>query len=453
VVGPQEQIETISIGPDDDVEERRNAIIAAVERVDTGDGVAILSDMFGGTPSNLGISVMRRSGVELLAGLSLPMLVKIAKVRGDEVSLKEAVEAAKEAGQRYVTIASEVLNESEIKTRRTRPASDRTIAQRPAAFRFALRGYKIDALPEVPEVVDADVADSLYSELFNKANVLKRRLAETNSDKRVQDTIQRLIDALADRFDRVRPGVLLSRSRSVEADRNAFDSEEGRRELFPGAFSMLDDVWLSAQDLLAVYPIVRKIESERLALAIQQDQNLISEIRAETDQIKDAAAESSDAVTVNGVAALRENDPEINQARNLQVRTNVIADQLLVIRNFCSEVFRAVRDAGTDAGILMGHSLKVAGQELKTVGQDSWKQVRENLPIGVGKAARVLPLVALVGLLAKISMPVAGLATLVRGFKPIAKAIKEFQESPSRSNVRKKKRRKSKRRVGKNRKS
>ncbi len=109
VVGPQSQIEAITIDPEDDVEERRRDIIAAVKRVDSGDGVAILTDMFGGTPSNLAISVMSQPKVEVLAGINLPMLVKLAKVR-DEWPLAEAVAAAQEAGRKYVTIASRVLN-------------------------------------------------------------------------------------------------------------------------------------------------------------------------------------------------------------------------------------------------------------------------------------------------------------------------------------------------------
>src|ERR1700761_2402984 len=108
VVGPQAQIESVTIGPDDDVEERRKDIIEAVRRVDSGDGVAILTDMFGGTPSNLAISCMSRPKVEVLAGINLPMLVKLAKVR-EERSLPDAIAMAQEAGRKYVTIASRVL--------------------------------------------------------------------------------------------------------------------------------------------------------------------------------------------------------------------------------------------------------------------------------------------------------------------------------------------------------
>ena len=108
VVGPQSQIESVTIGPDDNGEQCRKDIIEAVKRVDSGDGVAILTDMFGGTPSNLAISCMSRPKVEVLAGINLPMLVKLAKVR-EERSLPDAIAMAQEAGRKYVTIASRVL--------------------------------------------------------------------------------------------------------------------------------------------------------------------------------------------------------------------------------------------------------------------------------------------------------------------------------------------------------
>src|SRR5436853_1880529 len=98
VVGPQRQIEAITIGPEDDVEQCRKNILDAVKRVDSGEGVAILTDMFGGTPSNLAISVMSQPKVEVLAGINLPMLIKLAKVR-ETSPLEDAVAAAQEAGR------------------------------------------------------------------------------------------------------------------------------------------------------------------------------------------------------------------------------------------------------------------------------------------------------------------------------------------------------------------
>lgn len=109
VVGPQEQIETICIGPDDDMEQRRQDIIDAVEAVNKDQGVVLLTDMFGGTPSNMAISVMDTERVEVLAGVNLPMLIKLASVRADR-SIAEAVHEACEAGRKYINIASKLLS-------------------------------------------------------------------------------------------------------------------------------------------------------------------------------------------------------------------------------------------------------------------------------------------------------------------------------------------------------
>ena len=110
VVGPQAQIEPICIGPEDRMENRREDIVAAVNRVDTGAGVIILTDMFGGTPSNLAISLLEEGRVEVVAGLNLPMLVKLARVRKD-YNLAKAAAAAQDAGRKYINIASQILGE------------------------------------------------------------------------------------------------------------------------------------------------------------------------------------------------------------------------------------------------------------------------------------------------------------------------------------------------------
>jgi PTS system mannose-specific IIA component len=109
VVGPQENCETVSIGPDDDMQQRRNDILDAVDLVEAGGGVIILTDMFGGTPSNLAISVMQNREVEVIAGVNLPMLVKLARVRDDQ-PIKEAVRIAAEAGRKYINVANDMLD-------------------------------------------------------------------------------------------------------------------------------------------------------------------------------------------------------------------------------------------------------------------------------------------------------------------------------------------------------
>jgi PTS system mannose-specific IIA component len=109
VVGPQTHLETICIGPEDDMERRRADILEAVDHVDSGSGVVLLTDMFGGTPSNLAISVMDHGAVEVIAGVNLPMLIKLASVRADK-SLADAVTDARDAGRKYISVASQVLS-------------------------------------------------------------------------------------------------------------------------------------------------------------------------------------------------------------------------------------------------------------------------------------------------------------------------------------------------------
>ena len=108
VVGPQRAIAAVCIGPDDDMERRRKDILDDIRRVDEGQGAVILTDMFGGTPSNLAISVMDQARVEVIAGVNLPMLVKLASVRA-KVGLGEAVTQAQEAGRKYINVASKLL--------------------------------------------------------------------------------------------------------------------------------------------------------------------------------------------------------------------------------------------------------------------------------------------------------------------------------------------------------
>lgn len=109
VVGPQRNVGAVCIGPDDDMEQRRGEILEAARAVDEGEGVVVLTDMFGGTPSNLAISIMDKAKVEVIAGVNLPMLIKLASVRSTH-ALAEAVAAAQDAGRKYINVASFLLS-------------------------------------------------------------------------------------------------------------------------------------------------------------------------------------------------------------------------------------------------------------------------------------------------------------------------------------------------------
>jgi PTS system mannose-specific IIA component len=110
VVGPQPNVATVCIGPDDDMEQRRLDILQSTAKVDDGAGVVVLTDMFGGTPSNLAISIMDKAKVEVIAGVNLPMLIKLASVRHHE-TLADAVSSAQEAGRKYINVASRLLTQ------------------------------------------------------------------------------------------------------------------------------------------------------------------------------------------------------------------------------------------------------------------------------------------------------------------------------------------------------
>ena len=111
VVGAQKQVAAICIGAEDDMEARRQDILRRISEVDTGDGVVLLTDMFGGTPSNLAISVMDRPQIEVVAGVNLPMLIKLASLRQHE-GLQRSVSGAQEAGRKYINVASQLLSDA-----------------------------------------------------------------------------------------------------------------------------------------------------------------------------------------------------------------------------------------------------------------------------------------------------------------------------------------------------
>ncbi len=109
VVGAQRNVASVCIGPEDDMELRRKEILDQVAKVDDGSGVVVLTDMFGGTPSNLAISIMDKAKVEIIAGVNLPMLIKLASVRQNQ-DLARAVDSAQDAGRKYINVASRLLN-------------------------------------------------------------------------------------------------------------------------------------------------------------------------------------------------------------------------------------------------------------------------------------------------------------------------------------------------------
>lgn len=173
---------------------------------------------------------------------------------------------------------------------------------------------------------------------------------------------------------------------------------------------MIDDTLQTLRDLLAAFPAVRQIESERLALDLDRNTERMPEIREEMDRITAATAQS-EAATGGTVGALRQNDQAIEEALDPRVQTSLLGDKLLVLRNFLGAVVGGLRFAMT---------------ELIALGNKSWEAVKEELPKGIGATARVAPLVALVTLAGLIAGPAAGIASAVPAFKPIANSLKRL---------------------------
>jgi hypothetical protein len=285
--------------------------------------------------------------------------------------------------------------------------------QRPAAYRFELRDGKIDVLPEPPEPDDREFALDTYAELIAKVRELHERLKATNSPPRVVKNVEQLLTALGTRFDDLRPGVLLSRSRSLEADRAAFSDE-----LLPDSAAMMDDAARTLRDLLASFPIVRRIEAEVLALDLDRHADAVPAIREQMAAIK-AAAEKSDAVTAEVIGALTQNDAAIEGAIDPVVQRSLVADKLLVFRNFVGAIIGAVTSYASASGAKARAGLgELAGK--------SWEEINKQLPQSIGATAALVPPFALVGLAIWLSDPVTGVAAAVATFKPMAQVLRGF---------------------------
>ncbi|HEY1936213.1 MAG TPA: DUF4062 domain-containing protein [Acetobacteraceae bacterium] len=307
--------------------------------------------------------------------------------------------------------------------------------QRPASHRFGIREGRVDALPEPLETIDDDVARDLYEELSTKARAALIRLKDTNSHISVVSTIQRLLGELGTAIEDVRPGRLLSLSRSVDSYRRAFSADEARRELLPDVIAMMNDLSQSLSDLLSLFPIVREIETDRVALTIVRNPQNIDAIEREVESIR-ASAASSAAVTERAVEALAVNDPEIASTRDINLKADLLADKILVVRNFASAAVHGAARSGLASVHGVQSAMIAAGRELTALGAESWQAAKTNLPRGVGDAARIAPLLALTVLALQIAGPIGAIGAIVGGFSPLIRAIRQLRASDGSDNRR-----------------
>ena len=291
------------------------------------------------------------------------------------------------------------------KPRKKKPP--KSVEQRPAAYRFTTAGDKIDVLPEPPEPLDRQFAVDTQQELLRKAHALLARLHNSRSAQRVCDSVRGLIDGLEKPFDELRPAVLLSRVRSLEADGAAFDTDGARAELFTEAFAQVADAINTSRDLLGMFPSVRRVEVERVALDLHHRPDAVPAIEHHANEIK-VAAEKSGAATEDAIQALARNDAAIKAAIDPVLRNELVAAKLLVIGNFTRVA----------AGKAWG--------ELSEVGAASWAEFKEKFPKGVGVAVLAAPMMALMSLTGAIAGSVIGIAVAVPAWKALSGVYKKM---------------------------
>ncbi len=289
-------------------------------------------------------------------------------------------------------------------------------AQRPSAFAFHESGGKIVATPQSDLPADPAFAVALYDEVKRKAQALEERLQNTNAAPRVKQSVANILEALGDTLDDVNPAILLMRQRSLDADTRAYDTDEGRAELYPDAIAELYDAAASVNDLLSVFAIVQSIMANAITVEVQtQDigavQAHLSEIRAGasgSDLVDQSASDALNALDADVAKATEDmetatSDEEEAEARARQAR--IVAIQTLDHRNFVARVFSRV------------------SREMAEVGAENWAEARKGLKKGTGQIVetgwKASPAAALAAMLLH---PVAGLAVYLRAFYSLAKS-------------------------------
>ncbi|MDD9909585.1 MAG: hypothetical protein OXR62_07825 [Ahrensia sp.] len=237
---------------------------------------------------------------------------------------------------------------------------DEALAQVPARYTFAERNDRIVAVPFDAPAIDEGIVAELHQDLLEKFSELRERIERTQAPKRISDTITRLLDALGDTPAELKPGTLLSRQRSLEADVVTYRQEEVLKEVDPEVVSMMLDAAASLEDLIGAHPKLSEIKASALANSLQSDQ-----VDAAIEPIAEiiAIAEQSPVVDASAVEALTEADADIRslsdaiadarngdlRAKAIELRAKEMADQLLVVRNFAALVVKSARETLNDA--------------------------------------------------------------------------------------------------------
>ncbi|MFC6857402.1 hypothetical protein ACFQHZ_17530, partial [Marivibrio halodurans] len=285
-------------------------------------------------------------------------------------------------------------------------------AQTPAAYRFHWRDDRIKAEPPDPSPGDSPVAQDLLDEVRRKANDLSERLERLNADPHAHRSVRGLLDVLPPGAGELRPGLLLSRARSVEAIATAYAGPDEERELFPGAVSQILDLSETVRDLQGCLPEIREIEAERMALEI--DPATVDAIARHLDDIVETAVADDEIVDESAKDALRTITANADQDAPPVVQQRLVADRVLVVRNFLSPLFRLALASSFAAGAT-------------DVSREIWEKARpkfvEGAADGLGSMGRPVVVIGVSALVGAFLGPTAGIAAMLAGFCKIDRLV------------------------------
>lgn len=287
-------------------------------------------------------------------------------------------------------------------------------AQAPAAYRFCWQDNRLEAAPPADIASDPEGAQILLDETRRKAGSLAERLERSNADKRVLTSVQGLISVLPENVADLRPALLRSRARSVEADAQAYSSPGDEEQfLYPDALAALIDLSETARDLQGYFPSLRELEAEITALAIEPA--AVEVVKARLDEIVDEAAGHPEVVGPSAVEALRTMEALANEPAPPAVRQKRIADYALVVRNSVSSVARVALD-------------NAFTREAKQLASDVYAKARakvvDGIADGAGAMVRPATIIAISSLIGVVFGPVAGVAAAAAGFGKVDRLLK-----------------------------
>jgi uncharacterized membrane protein YtjA (UPF0391 family) len=287
-------------------------------------------------------------------------------------------------------------------------------AQAPAAYRFRWQESRLEAAPPADIASDPEGAQILLDETRRKTVYLAERLERSNADKRVLVSVEGLLSVLPQNVDDLRPALLRSRARSVEADAQAYSSSGDEEQfLYPDALAALIDLSETARDLQGYFPSLRELEAEITALAI--DPSEVEAVKAQLDEIVDEAAGHPEVVGPSAVEALRTMEALATEPAPPAVRQKRIADYALVVRNSLSSIARVALD-------------NAFSREAKQLASDVYAKARakvvDGIADGAGAMARPATIIAIAALVGGVFGPVAGIAAAAAGFGKVDRLLK-----------------------------